>query len=505
MLPSIVLFFIPITNLNVAAGYYGAEPADMQFAVALFYGGYVGFYSLERRFFNYLAVKEYFVLFTFLLILTTWICYLTNDLHVFFIIRFIQGLLFASTVNLSLSLIFTRLHSTRAREIGFSVFFGILICALPFNNLVTADLIDTFNFNIVYKGAMFSYLPSLVSLPLTMNRIRLRMQFPLNKLDWQSFVLFSIGLILFGYIMIYGQEYYWLTDLRIRGACMGIISVLTIFIIRQRAMKHPYIDLQIFRSRNFRVGLLVLFTMYICRFVSGITNTYFSTVLNLDPMHVSYMNAFNLGGLVVGTIFGCTFIIQKWNVRYIWVAGFSILFVYHILMFFQLDVEADQYRYFFPLFLQGAGVALIMVPTIIYTIAAVSTSRGPSAAAVSLVIRYLGFCVSIGLINYFELYGKSRHFNTFQDHLSILDYEVVQNVETQSTNLSMRGMYPETAVKGAHKLLISGVNKQDQLRFAMDYYEMIAWVIVVILILIALSPYLSKTIVRLKSKKLAPA
>ncbi len=60
-------------------------------------------------------------------------------------------MLFACTVNLSLTLMFTRLRSERAREVSFSVFFGLLLCAMPFNNLVTADLIDAYNFNVVIK------------------------------------------------------------------------------------------------------------------------------------------------------------------------------------------------------------------------------------------------------------------------------------------------------------------------------------------------------------------
>ncbi|VTR28350.1 Multidrug resistance protein B [Sphingobacterium thalpophilum] len=505
LLPSIVLFFLPITNLQAAAGYYGSEPADMQFSVALFYAGYVGFYSLERRFFNYLAAREYFILFTFLLLLTCWICYLTKEIYIFFPIRFVQGLLFASTVNLSLSLMFTRLRSERAREISFSVFFGLLICALPFNNIVTADLIDSFNFNIVYKGALFSYLPSLIFLPMTMNRIRLNIRFPLYKLDWQSFSLYSIGLVLIGYIMIFGQEYYWFTDIRIRCSMLALTVLTVLFIIRQRAMKRPYIDLRIFRSRNFKAGLLVLFIMYICRFVSGITNSYFSSLLGFDPMHISYINVFNLMGLISGTIVAACMIIQKKNIRYIWSIGFILLLVFHIIMFYHSDVQADEYNYFIPLYLQGLGVGLIMVPTIIYTISAVAVSRGTSAAAISLAIRYLGFCASIALINFFDLYGKSRHYNAFQDHLSLLDYPLIRYMQTQTNVLLTKGLHSGLSGKATEKLLTATVHKQDQLRFAMDYYELIAWLIVGILLLISLSPYLSKTIVRLRSKRLAPA
>jgi len=37
ILPTLVLFFLPFANINAAAGYYGSEPADIQFAVALFW------------------------------------------------------------------------------------------------------------------------------------------------------------------------------------------------------------------------------------------------------------------------------------------------------------------------------------------------------------------------------------------------------------------------------------------------------------------------------------
>lgn len=192
-------------------------------------------------------------------------------------------MLFAGNVNLSLTLIFTRLSSERGREISFSVFFGILICALPFNNLITADLIDSYNFNIVYKTAIFSYLPGLIFLTLAMTNYRPNVRFHLYKLDWQSFAVFSTILVLVGYIVIFGQEYYWLEDNRILGSVITIIALAGISVFRQNSIKRPYIDLRIFKYRNFKVGLLILFVMYICRFASGITNNYFATELHLDP------------------------------------------------------------------------------------------------------------------------------------------------------------------------------------------------------------------------------
>jgi DHA2 family multidrug resistance protein len=504
-LPGIIIFFLPLSNVNAAAGYYGCEPADIQFSVALFYAGYVGFYSLERRFFSFLAAKEYFLLFTTLQILACLICYFTQEVYILFPVRFIQGMLFAGNVNLSLTLIFTRLSSERGREISFSVFFGILICALPFNNLITADLIDSYNFNIVYKTAIFSYLPGLIFLTLAMSHYRTHARFHLYKLDWQSFGLFSALLVLIGYITIFGQEYYWLEDNRILGSVVGIMVLAAISIVRQQAIKRPYIDLQVFRYRNFKVGLFILFVMYICRFASGIVNTYFASELHLDPFHISYINIFNLAGLVVGVIIACCMVLQKKNIRYIWGPGFLMLLIFHGLMYYSFDVQADEFNYYIPLFIQGLGVGLIMVPTIIYIISSVPAVIGPSAAATALAIRYLGFCISIALINFFELFEKSRHYNAFQDHLSAADPEVKSFLRLQTAKLIAGGMPEEKAVKAANNLLVARMNVQDHLRFAMDYYEMMVWLLAASLLLIFLFPYLNRTALYLKSRRLSPA
>lgn len=505
ILPGIILFFLPLSNIPAAAGYYGGEPADIQFAVALFYAGYVGFYTLERRFFSYLATKEYFILFTFLELGTCLLCYYMNELYILFPVRFVQGMLFASTVNLSLSLMFTRLHSERAREISFSVFFGLLLCALPFNNLVTADLIDAYNFNVVYKAAVYAYLPSLLLILPTMNNIRLKVKFPLYQLDWQSFSLYSILLILVGYCMIYGQEYYWLEDARIRNSVIAIVGLTVIGILRQRAMKRPFIDMPIFRYRNFWIGLMVLFVMYLCRFASGITNNYFATVLRFDPMHVSYINVCNLCGLVLGVIIACSMTLQKKRIRYIWLPGFILLLVFHGMLYFRFNPQANEQEFFLPLFLQGLGVGLIMVPTIVYVIASVPVVMGSSAAAICLAIRYLGFCVSIGIMNYFELYSSSRHYNAFQDRLTRLDPLLDPQLHRRAGQLAAKGLGPEQATRAAQHLLVGRVKGQGLLRYGMDYYSLMAALIVVTLLVIALFPYLNRTVVYLRSKRLSPA
>jgi hypothetical protein len=337
-----------------------------------------------------------------------------------------------------------------------------------------------------------------------MNNVHLKARFPLHKLDWQSFSLYTIALCLTGYIMVYGQQYLWLQDPRIQFSVAGIVACTIIFLFRQKSMKRPYINLHIFRSRNFLVGLFVLFIMYICRFAAGITTGFLSTVLRLDPRHISYINLFNLAGLVTGVIIACCMILQKQRIRSIWVPGFILLLIFHSTMFFQFSTQANEYNYFLPLFIQGLGVGMIMVPTIVFTISSVHISMGPSAAGVCLAIRYLGFCASIGIINYFDLLGRSRHYNVFREHLTKIDLAANQMLQTQAHQLTTKGLAPGAAARVSNRLMAANISRQAQLRSAMDYYELISWLIVGMLLLIVLFPYLNKTVVYLRARGLAP-
>jgi hypothetical protein len=317
--------------------------------------------------------------------------------------------------------------------------------------------------------------------------------------------LYSIILSLIGYINVFGQEYYWFDDIRISGSLFTIIILLIISIFRQKSLKRPYINLRIFSYRNCKVGLIVLFAMYICRFASGITNNYFTGVLKFDPFYLSYINVFNILGIITGVIISAAMILQKKKIRNIWLSGFCLLFVFHINMYYLFDIEADEFNYFLPLFLQGMGVGFIMVPTIVYIISSVPVSLGPSAAAAALAIRYFGYATSIAIINYFELFRKSTHYNAFQDHLTRIDPMVKNFLNKQNTKLNAKGMVEGISSKGSEKLLIKHLNTQTQIRFAMDYYEMMAIFLLIIMVLIAIFPYINRTRVYLRSRRLSPA
>ena len=119
ILPSMSLFGISSANSNAAAGFYGFEPADVQYSMIVFYAAVTSFFALERRFFNYIAVKEYLLLGAIIQVGASYICYITQNLQTLFIFRFIQGMANCSMTSICLTLVFRQLMGERAREIGY--------------------------------------------------------------------------------------------------------------------------------------------------------------------------------------------------------------------------------------------------------------------------------------------------------------------------------------------------------------------------------------------------
>lgn len=504
LLPSLVLFFLPMANINAAAGNTGAETYDVYFSVALFYAGYVSFFSLERRFFKYLAAKEYFIVITIIQIISSFICYSTKEIGILFLFRFIQGMAFTMTVNLSLSLIYSHLHTERARVIGYSIFFGMLVSMIPLNNFITAEIIDSVDFNIVYKYAIFSYLPSLVFLLLFMNNIRLDVKFPLYQLDWPSFLYYAISLCLIGYIMIYGQLYYWFEDRRIYWSVIVIAVFGSLFILRQSRLKRPYFDLEVFKYRNFKLGALIITVFYICRFAFSITTTYFLTVLKLDPIHVGDITLINILGIVIGVIISAVFVLQHRPIRLLWIYGFSLLLLYHAWMIFLFTTQANENRFYIPLLIQGLGVGTLMTPSIIFMVSSVPERLSGTSAGLCLFMRCFGFYISMGLMNYFELYSKSKHFNTFQDKISNVNSVSWQTINKYKEILLDDGATPRYATKAANKVLINAINVQDHIRYAIDYYEMICIMLIFTILGIAIFPYINRTVLTVSKNQPSP-
>ncbi|WP_143306867.1 MFS transporter [Chitinophaga vietnamensis] len=505
LLPTVMLFALSTANVNAATGFYGAEPADIQFSMLLYYAALASFTPLEKRFFSRISTKEYFVICIVMQVIVSWCCYNTRLIPVLFVCRFLQGIINCGVTSICLTLLFSRLKSEYAREIGYAIFYAMILCSASLTSLVMAPIIDDYEYNVLYKVVIYTFIPGAVLLLLLMNRIHLVRKTPLYQLDWGSFCLYAPMLILLGYVLIYGQQYYWLQDARIRWSLTGMAGLLCFFILRQLTRKRPFIHLEVFKSKAFIFGLLLLALLYVIRGAFNVTTAYFATVLGMDPLHIYELFIYNIIGIAIGAVASARLIIKRRPLQFIWLAGFFLLFLFHSWMYFHFASEADMPDFIMPLIIQGAGAGMLMTPIILFIISSVPEELGQSASAVGVFVRYAFFSVSTALINYFTLFFGNIHANRLNDHVTVIDDRLPERLKMYQSALQSRGLPPDQAARAANGLLSRAVQKQVFLKYAMDYYEWIAILICVTMLMIIMAPFINRTIINVRSKQPAAA
>jgi len=147
---------------------------------------------------------------------------------------------------------------------------------------------------------------------------------------------------------------------------------------------------------------------------------------------------------------------------------------------------------------------MLMTPVIIFAVSSVPERLGGTASAVGVFFRFLGFCSSIALINFYQLYHKTNHINRFQEHITVLNPLAVEKIELYKRGLLAKGVSAGQAAKIAQGLLGRSIETQAQLKSAVDYYILISGLLIVVILIIALIPYINRTIINLKTKQPAP-
>ncbi|MFD1139512.1 MFS transporter [Larkinella insperata] len=500
LLPGLFILGIYAGNVTEAAGYYGIEPADVQFSIVIYYAALTSFFPLEQRFLSFFATKHYFLLGLFLLTASNLVFYNTHHPAVFIGLRFLEGIFSSGVAGSGMTLLFSRLETSRARTMGYSIFYGILLCSAPLSLMLAAWLLTQYDFNVLYKALIYLQVPGAALLMVTMNDVRIKRRIPLYQIDGISFVFYAVVLTLTGYLLVYGQQYNWLEDPRIRAGALTLFLLLGCFLLRQTALKRPYINLTIFRYRNYRIGLLLLVVLYVCRGALGQTSSFLANALGLDPLHISYLMLANLVGVILSMTVTARLLLLNKNRRLMWLTGFGLLAFFHGMMYSLFAARADASTYVLPLFIQGLGVGALMVPVVSFTVSAVPAAVGPSATAVGVVFRFLGFTLSMALINFFQLLGKSRHYHQLQESVTQLNPYTAERLGLYRQQLLNGGLAPDQAGQAASKLLGKAVDLQAQLQYFMDYYALIAALLLAVMMLIVLFPFARRTLTYFSSR-----
>lgn len=189
------------------------------------------------------------------------------------------------------------------------------------------------------------------------------MQIPLLGIDWIGAGLWSIFMLCFTFICVYGNFYDWWDAVEIQAAAIIGIACVAINLWRATFLHHPYISFIAMKNRNvIRATLvyLVFFTLLATEHV--FEHTYAANILGFDETNLIDLNWYVLVGIIVGSGFTYfTFALHKWRYKTMTAIAFSLAAIYLAYFYFLIDYGVEKEMLFVPLFVRGFASVIISI------------------------------------------------------------------------------------------------------------------------------------------------
>lgn len=491
LLPVASVMGIYMGGMQSAMSYYGVDSIDIRYSVVVYYLAIAGAFPLEKRFFNALSSKPYLAMVSLIYILVNIVLYNTTSFSILLIFRFIGGMLSLGFIGVLFNLLFAQFQEQRSRVLGYATLYATLFSTLPFAYILDAFVFTNFNFNMIFIFKIYLFLPGIILMFIILRPdldLRKQRKIPLVNVDWKSFVLYVSSLILFAYILLYGQYYNWFKGLRITLLSMVFIVLLGLFIFRQVKLHRPYINLSIYKYRNFRIGMLLLMAFYLGKGDLSVSYGFFANSVNLDVYHKGYIMLVNGLGIIIGAALTARFILTETNIRLVWLTGFGALLGFHLYMLLILGSQAEISDLVIPLFLQGFGNGTLILSIVLFYVSAVPQKIAFFASVTGVVFRFATFTTSLALISFLGLQQNSVHLHSFANQIKQTNPQLNDRMQTYESILLNNGATDLQATVGANKMLGKKVAQQANLLFVKDYYTYMSAFLFFVMLLIALVP-----------------
>lgn len=193
--------------------------------------------------------------------------------------------------------------------------------------------------------------------------VRGPMQIPLLGIDWIGAGLWSVFMLCFTFVCVYGNFYDWWEAEEIVGATVIGLACLVLNLWRASFLHHPYISFMAMRNRNViraTMVYLVFFTLLATEHV--FEHSYAATILGFDETNLVDLNWYVFAGILAGvalTYF--TFALNKWRYKTMTAIGFTLAAFYLAYFYFLIDYGVEKEMLFIPLFFRGAASVIISI------------------------------------------------------------------------------------------------------------------------------------------------
>ncbi|MEU2792110.1 MFS transporter [Streptomyces sp. NPDC007100] len=218
-----------------------------------------------------------------------------------------------------------------------------------------------------------------------------------GKLDPVGVLLSVVGLVLLVYGIIKGGQLADFTDPQVFGTVLGGVLVLVVFVLYEKRIDHPSIDVSLFRKPAFSaaVGAIAL-VFFALMGVTFFVVFYIQSVRGFTPLQAGLLI---LPLAAAQMIFAprARLVVDRFGSRAVCTAGMLLVAV-TMAGFLLLDTDTPIWGLEVLFFIQGTGMAHIMPPVTVSVMQSLPREKAGSGSALNNTSRQVGGTLGVAVL-----------------------------------------------------------------------------------------------------------
>jgi DHA2 family multidrug resistance protein len=215
--------------------------------------------------------------------------------------------------------------------------------------------------------------------------------------DWLGFALLSLGLASFQLMLDRGHTLDWFASPEIYvEATLAALGVY-MFVMHATTSRHPFVDLHLFRDRNFVVALLLMFMVGLSIISPTVLVPSFLQTIQGYPATAAGVTqaARGVGAIVAVLIAGRFAAIVPARV----LVSLGILSaIGSLLLFAQVSVDTPRHYWVLAGFVNGLSTPLVFVPLSVTAYATLQPAQRAEGGALLTLVRTIGSSIGVSLV-----------------------------------------------------------------------------------------------------------
>lgn len=272
------------------------------------------------------------------------------------------------------------------------------------------------------------------------------------KIDYWGLILLTVGIGCLQLILDRGQREDWFSSEPITWMTVACVVALVFFILVERTVKEPIVDLKVFKDATFVLGNVILFFVVMNLFGSIVMlPIYLQTLMGYTATLSGFVLApGGVANLLCMPIVGQ--LVSRGNPK--WLILFGILVTaYATYQMSRFNMQVDFNAVLWPRVMLGIGVAFVFIPLTTISLSHIRKEEMGNASAVFNLLRNLGGSFGVALSATILARQAQVHQARLTEHLTPFDPAYVLSAQQSARTLLEKGIEASQAAQGGMGLI----------------------------------------------------